>query len=69
MSQKQYYKKLKEFLTGFYEVTNLFISLDQFLLFIEMSTQKKKPDLYNVDYTNLYNFILDRTDVPLTKNK
>jgi len=69
MNQKEYYKKLKEFLIGFYEVTNLFISLDQFLLFIEMLTQKKKPDLYYVDYTNLYNFILDRTDVPLTKNK
>lgn len=69
MNQKEYYKKLKEFLMGFYEVTNLFISLDQFLLFIEMFTQKKKPELYNVDYANLYSFILDRTDVPLTKNK
>lgn len=30
---------------------------------------KKLKELYNVDYANLYSFILDRTDVPLTKNK
>lgn len=42
MNQKEYYKKLKEFLMGFYEVANLFISLDQFLLFYRNVYAKEK---------------------------
>ena len=55
----------KRFLLIFYDVTGLFISLNQFVKFCRLYTGKHIVNFYNVDYNGLHNFILDRTDIPL----